>query len=42
MARSGTADRWQRAGLVFVFLWFALGGVAHFAFTETEMRIVPP
>ena len=32
---------WYSA-LGFVFLWFALGGVAHFVFTETEMRIVPP
>jgi uncharacterized membrane protein len=30
------------AGLAFVFLWFAIGGVAHFVATETEMRIVPP
>ena len=30
------------AALAFVFLWFAVGGVAHFAFTEAEMRIVPP
>ncbi|MBG9386660.1 hypothetical protein I5803_01365 [Caenimonas sp. DR4.4] len=30
------------AALVFVFLWFLLGGIAHFAFTEAEMRIVPP
>jgi uncharacterized membrane protein len=30
------------AGIAFVFLWFAIGGVAHFVFTETEMRIVPP
>lgn len=30
------------AGIAFVFLWFAIGGVAHFAFTQTEMRIVPP
>lgn len=29
-------------GLGFVFLWFAIGGVAHFAATTTEMRIVPP
>jgi uncharacterized membrane protein len=35
-------SRWRVAGLVFVFLWFAIGGVAHFALTETEMRIVPP
>lgn len=32
----------QSAGLTFVFLWFALGGVAHFVFTSAEMRIVPP
>lgn len=35
-------SRWRAAGLAFVFLWFAVGGVAHFALTETEMRIVPP
>jgi uncharacterized membrane protein len=29
-------------GLGFIFLWFAIGGVAHFAATSTEMRIVPP
>ena len=28
--------------LVIVFLWFALGGVAHFLFTDAQMRIVPP
>lgn len=32
----------RRAGLVVVFLWFFLGGIAHFAFTDLEMRIVPP
>lgn len=37
-----TAGRWRIAGLTFVFLWFAIGGVAHFALTATEMRIVPP
>jgi uncharacterized membrane protein len=31
-----------RLGLAFVFLWFALGGIAHFAFTRIEERIVPP
>jgi uncharacterized membrane protein len=25
-----------------VFAWFFLGGIAHFAFTQAEMRIVPP
>lgn len=42
--RGGTApaDRWRRAGLAFVFLWFAIGGMAHFVATDLEMRIVPP
>lgn len=34
--------RGSRAALVIVFAWFLLGGLAHFAFTEAEMRIVPP
>ena len=34
-------SRWRWAGVAFVFLWFAIGGVAHFVLTETEMRIVP-
>ena len=25
-----------------MFLWFFVGGIAHFVATETEMRIVPP
>jgi uncharacterized membrane protein len=29
-------------GLAIVFLWFLIGGVAHFAATDLEMRIVPP
>jgi uncharacterized membrane protein len=32
----------KRIGLVVVFLWFLIGGVAHFTLTEVEMRIVPP
>ncbi|KQT43678.1 MULTISPECIES: hypothetical protein [unclassified Methylophilus] len=28
--------------LAFVFLWFFIGGIAHFAFTELEMKIMPP
>ncbi len=38
---SRAAQRWRVAALVFVFLWFALGGVAHFVFTDAQMRIVP-
>lgn len=30
------------AGISFVFLWFFIGGIAHFAKTELEMSIVPP
>jgi uncharacterized membrane protein len=35
-------SRQRLAGIAFVFLWFFIGGIAHFAATETEMRIVPP
>ena len=38
-------DRMPRLRLVgvgFVFLWFFVGGIAHFVATDTEMRIVPP
>ncbi|WP_041942977.1 hypothetical protein [Variovorax paradoxus] len=42
MTDSPAMSRWRVAGLVFVFLWFALGGIAHFVATEAEMRIVPP
>ena len=34
--------RWQRVALVFVFFWFFFGGIAHFALTDLEARIVPP
>ncbi len=29
-------------GVAFVFLWFLIGGMAHFTATGIEMRIVPP
>lgn len=32
----------RKLGLGLVFLWFFVGGIAHFAATEGEMRIVPP
>ena len=32
----------MRMALGFVFLWFFIGGLGHFVFTEAEMRIVPP
>jgi uncharacterized membrane protein len=31
----------KRIGLGFVFLWFFLGGIAHFALTRLETSIVP-
>ena len=34
--------RLRRAGIGFVFLWFLIGGAAHFLATDLEMRIVPP
>ena len=35
------ASRGVRTALVLVFVWFFLGGIAHFAFTAAEMRAVP-
>ena len=32
----------RRIGLTFVFLWFCIGGIAHFVATDLEMTIVPP
>ena len=32
----------RKAGLAIVFAWFLIGGIAHFALTATEIRIVPP
>jgi uncharacterized membrane protein len=32
----------RKLGIGFVFLWFFLGGIAHFAYTELEMTIMPP
>lgn len=29
-------------GLGFVFLWFFIGGIAHFVLTDLEMKIMPP
>ncbi len=30
------------AGLTFIFLWFAIGGITHFVATDVETHIVPP
>jgi uncharacterized membrane protein len=32
----------RRLGLGFVFLWFLIGGLAHFFYTAAEVKIVPP
>lgn len=37
-----TLSRARLIGLGFVFLWFSIGGVGHFAATDMEMRIMPP
>jgi uncharacterized membrane protein len=34
-------DRAKRVGLVFIFLWFFVGGLAHFFATDLEAQIVP-
>jgi uncharacterized membrane protein len=36
------ATRGQKIGLSVVFLWFFVGGIAHFAATDIEASIVPP
>jgi uncharacterized membrane protein len=35
-------SRAKLAALGFVFLWFFIGGIAHFVASDVEMRIVPP
>ena len=35
-------DPAKRIGWSLVCLWFFIGGVAHFAATDTEIRLVPP
>ena len=39
---SSSSSSARAVGLTLVFLWFFIGGIAHFIFTEAEMRIVPP
>jgi uncharacterized membrane protein len=40
--RRAVMSRARLVGLIIVFLWFLIGGIAHFIATGTEMRIVPP
>ncbi len=43
MISMSSASRTLRiAAFVFVFLWFAIGGIFHFAAMNLEMSIVPP
>lgn len=42
IARTGELGRGKRIGLVVVFLWFFIGGIAHFVATDLEVKIVPP
>lgn len=36
------SPRARRIGRAIVFLWFLIGGIAHFVATDTEVRLVPP
>jgi len=40
--RPASLRRSKLLGLTFVFHWFLIGGIAHFAVTDLEMRIMPP
>ena len=42
VGRAATTGKAQRTGLIFVFLWFFVGGLAHFVATDLETQIVPP
>ena len=33
---------WKNMGLAFVFLWFMIGGIAHFTKTDFFVAIMPP
>lgn len=33
---------WRFVARLFIFLWFFIGGIAHFAFPEPFVRIMPP
>ena len=39
---AGRIARGKLVGLVIVFLWFLIGGIAHFAAQNLEVSIVPP
>ncbi len=37
-----TPSRARAIGLGLVFVWFFIGGIAHFVATDAEVRVVPP
>jgi uncharacterized membrane protein len=41
-SRTGSIPRGKLIGLAIVFLWFLIGGIAHFAAQNLEVSIVPP
>lgn len=41
-SHSRGSGRAKRIGVGIVFLWFLIGGIAHFTATHLEMSIVPP
>lgn len=41
-ARVRGIGRWEVVAVASVFLWFFLGGIAHFVATDAEARVVPP
>ena len=42
MKHAQQMSRPQIIGLAIVFLWFFIGGIAHFVATDLEATIVPP
>lgn len=40
--KAAKPGRAKRAALAVVFLWFFIGGLAHFLATDIEVRLVPP
>jgi uncharacterized membrane protein len=41
-SRTGSIPRGKLIGLAIVFLWYLIGGIAHFAAQNLEVSIVPP
>lgn len=42
MTASPSTSKAKLAGRIVVFLWFLVGGIAHFVAADTEVRLVPP